>query len=102
DRCLIESRRLSWLPLEQEIGALDGASAPQQSERPRFVASRHDLDCYHALHRLHAGGQRSVIEEGPHPRPAIADLRITAVIARIGVVRDQYFALRESLSEAIK
>ena len=44
DRCLIESRRLSWLPLEQEIGALDGAAAPQQSERPRFVASRHDLD----------------------------------------------------------
>ena len=30
DRCLIESRRLSWLPLEQEISALDGAAAPQQ------------------------------------------------------------------------
>ena len=102
DRCLIESRRLSWLPLEQEIGALDGAAAPQQSERPRFVASWHDLDGHHALHRLNAVGQRSVIQEGPTPGRVIADIRITAVIARIGIVGDQYFALRESLSEAIK
>src|SRR5262249_58561245 len=72
DRCLIECRRLSWLPLEQEIGALDGASAPQQSERPRFVASRHDLDCYHALHRLHAVRQRSLIPEGPTRGPGVA------------------------------
>jgi hypothetical protein len=55
-RCLIESRRLSWLPLEQEISALDGAAAPQQSECPRFVASWHDLDGHHALHRLDAFG----------------------------------------------
>src|SRR5262249_3161395 len=102
DRCLIERRRLSWLPLEQEIGALDGASAPQQSECPRLVASRHDLDGHHALHRLDAIGKRSVIQEGPTPGRVIADIRITAVIARIGIVRDQYFALRESLSEAIK
>src|SRR5262249_4424472 len=102
DRCLIESRRLSWLPLEQEIGALDSASAPQQTERVRCVASRHDLECYSALHRLDAVGQRSVIQDGPTPGRVIADIRITAVIARIGIVRDQYFALRESLSEAIK
>src|SRR5262249_1639314 len=85
DQCLIESRRLSWLPLEQEIGALDGASAPQQSEYPRFVASRRGLDCHHALHRLDASGQRSIIEEGPPPGRVIADIRIAAVIARIGI-----------------
>ena len=61
DRCLIESRCLSWLPLEQEIGALDGAAAPQQSECPRLVASWHDLDCHHALHRLDASGKRSIM-----------------------------------------
>src|SRR6516165_6337323 len=102
DRCLIESRRLSWLPLEQEIGALDGASAPQQSECPRFVASRHDLDCYHALHRLDASGKRSVIEEGPPPGRVIAYVGIASVIARIGIVGDQYFALREALAKAIE
>src|SRR6516225_5665598 len=66
------------------------------------MASRHDLDCYHALHRLDAVGQRSVIQEGPPSGRVIADIRITAVIARIGIVGDQYFALRESLLEAIK
>jgi hypothetical protein len=85
-----------------EIGALDGASAPQQSECPRLVASRHGVDCHHALHRLDAVGQRSVIEEGPLPSRVIADIWITSVIARVGIVRDQYLALREALSEAIK
>ena len=31
DRCLIERRCLSGLPLEEEIGALDGASAPNRA-----------------------------------------------------------------------
>src|SRR6516164_5810449 len=33
----------------------------EQSERPRFVASWHDLDCHHALHRLDASGKRSIM-----------------------------------------
>src|SRR5262249_42190415 len=78
DRCLIESRRLSGLPLEQEIGALDGASAPQRSERPRFVASRHDLNGHDALHRLDAIGKRSIIEEGLLAGRVIADVGIAA------------------------
>src|SRR5215471_6965268 len=102
DRGLIERRRLSWLPLEQEIGALDGAAAPQQSERPRFVASRDDLDGHHALHRLDAIGKRSIIEEGPLPGRVIADVGIASVITRIGVAGDEHLAPREAMAKAIE
>src|SRR6516225_8686571 len=102
DRCLIESRRLSWLPLQQEIGALDGASAPQQSECPRFVASWHDLDGHHALHRLDAFGKRSIIEEGLLAVRVIADVGIASVIMRIGVARDEHLAPREAVAKAIE
>src|SRR5262249_37776339 len=81
---------------------LDGAAAPQQSECPCFVASRHDLDGHHALHRLDAFGKRCIIEEGPLAGRVIADVGIASVITRIGVAGDEHLAPREAVAKAIE
>src|SRR5262249_2765045 len=102
NRCLIESRRLSRMPLNQEICAAYCASAPEQRERPCFVMSGGGLDRDHALHRLHTVRERSIIKEGPWAGRVIAVVGVASVIARAGVAGDQHLAWRQALPESVK
>src|SRR5712692_5649942 len=102
NRRLVERGCLSRLPLDQEIACPDGARAPQQSERPRLVASRGGLDRHDALHRLDAVGKRPVIQEGLFPGRVIADIGIAPVIARVRIARDEHLARGEAMAKAIE
>src|SRR5262249_10964410 len=102
NRCLVERGRLSRLPLDDQIGAADGALAPQQRQRPRFVTPGRSFDGHDALHWFDALGKRSIIEERLLTGRFVAGIWITSVIACARIVRDKYLALREALPEASK
>src|SRR6516162_4068952 len=100
--CIIKRGHLPGLPSDQEIAVVDGAFRSQQSKRPSFMAAGHSLDRHHALHRVDAVGQRSIIEEGPSARRVVANIRIASIIARIWVAWDEHPACREAMSKSFE
>src|SRR6516164_1429054 len=81
---------------------MDGACVPQQSKRPCFAASRRGLHRHDALHRFYSVRQRPIIEKGPLPACVISDIRIAAVIARLGIAGHEHLTLREAPAETLE
>ena len=61
DGRFIERRCLSSFPLENDIAAFNCAPISQQRQRPGFMITRPGLDRDHALHRLDAVGEGTVV-----------------------------------------
>src|SRR6516162_10802550 len=100
--CIIKRGHLPGLPSDQEIAVVDGAFRSQQSKRPSLMAAGRSLDRHHALHRVDAVGQRSIIEEGPSARRVVANIRIATIIPRIWVAWDEHSACREAMSKSFE
>jgi hypothetical protein len=78
---IIKCGHLPGLPSDQEIAVVDGAFRSQQSKRPSFMMAGRSLYRHHALHRVDAVGQGSIIEEGPSARRVVANIGIASIIA---------------------
>ena len=95
----IKCRSLPRLPGKNQVISADFPYAPQQCDRPRFIAPGSGLDRYDSLHWVDTLRHRSIIQERSFSDSIVCGIWISSIIARACVRRDKHLPGGESLTK---